>query len=164
MSSPFGSTSTASLPPHPCKPTNRSSGGQLGDNEDVGSAVGKGGGTKHDIITHPSSSLPEPMSPCLPFSNSHLTLPFCCCLPTPCRSSCRPCNAAGGPPPLQSCPNARGATLGLAPQFSASWGRDAVAAIGANTYVCLCIVVVFVLVSATPLPSPHLRVSTNTVA
>jgi hypothetical protein len=50
---PLGSTSTASSCPRPCKPTSPSSGGQLGNDKDVGSMEGKGGGTKHDTITSP---------------------------------------------------------------------------------------------------------------
>ena len=60
-------------------------------------------------------------------SNSRGTLPLChLCrrLPTPCRSSCCRCDAAGGPPPLQSYPNSCGATHCLAPQSFASWARD----------------------------------------
>ena len=49
----LGLTSMASLPPHPCKPTKWSSGGQLDNDEDVGSTAGESGGAKHDTINPP---------------------------------------------------------------------------------------------------------------
>ena len=113
LPSPLGSTSTASSPPCPYKPTGWSSGGQLGNDEDIGSAAGKGGGTKHDAI-----------APLLLFVGADATLPAICRLPTPCWSShcCR--DASGGPPPLRSFPNSCGVTPGSTPQSSSSWARD----------------------------------------
>ena len=113
LHSPLGSTSTASLPPHPCKPTGRSSGGQLGNNKDIGYAAGEGGSAKHDAIEPP-----------LLFVGVDVTLPAIRRLPTPRRSSRCYRNASDGPPPLRSFPNSCGATRGSTPQSSASWVRD----------------------------------------
>ena len=114
MPLPLGSTSTVSLPPCPCKPTGRSSGGQLGNNKDIGSAAGEGGGAKHDTIAPP-----------LLFAGADATLPAIHHHPTPCQSSFCRRDASSGPPPLRSFSNSCGATQGLTPQSSASWrARD----------------------------------------